>query len=102
MVADGREAVEVEEDSVRASVHDSVIHDAHIDHVDPSFPGIIAHVFYRTEEGESVQAHVLIDGNHRAARCLREGRPYHAYLLTEEESRAILLLGGESSSEPDA
>jgi hypothetical protein len=34
---------------------------------------------------------VLIDGNHRAARCLRDGLPFRAHLLTEAESEAVLL-----------
>src|SRR5207237_659990 len=72
LVGDGREPVELEEDSVRASVSHSLIHDGHIDHVNPSIPGIIAYLSYLTPEGDEVKAHLLIDGNHRAARCLRE------------------------------
>ncbi len=91
LVADGREPVELEEESVRESVRYSRIDDEHVSHVDPSIPGIIAHLFYVTEEGEEIQAQLLIDGNHRAARSLRDGRPYFAYLLSPAESRAILL-----------
>jgi hypothetical protein len=98
LVADGREPVEVDEESVRVSVKESEIHPQHVDHVDPTIPGIIAHVFYPTEDGEEVHAHLLIDGNHRAARCLRDGLPYFAYVLSEEESRAILML---SPDRPD-
>src|SRR5438105_15346898 len=64
LVADGREPVELEDDSVRASVEHSDIDDEHVDHVDTTHPGIIAHLFYRTIDGEEVQAHLLIDGNH--------------------------------------
>jgi hypothetical protein len=95
LVADGREPVELEEESVRDSVRYSRICKEHINHVDPSEPGIIAHLFYRTEDGERIHAHLLIDGNHRAARSLRDGRPYHAYLLSEEESQDILLRSPE-------
>lgn len=91
IVQDGREALEIEEESVRESVEASEIHEMHIAHVDPSIPGIIAHLFYRTPEGETIRAHLLIDGNHRAARCLQDQRPFEAYLLTEEESEAVLL-----------
>ena len=91
IVADGREPVELEDECVRQSVAHSDIDDEHVDHVDTSRPGIIAHLFYRTIDGEEVQAHLLIDGNHRAARCLKEQRPYYAYLLSEDESRSIII-----------
>ena len=97
---DGREPVEVDEESVRVSVKESEIHAAHVDHVDPTIPGIIAHVFYPTEEGEELHAHLLIDGNHRAARCLRDGLPYFAYVLTEGESRQILLKAPHLEPQP--
>jgi hypothetical protein len=91
LVADGRDAVEVDDDSVRYCVDTNRIHKHHVAHVDPKFPGIIAHVFFTNPDGGTAQGHVLIDGNHRAARCLREKRPFFAYVLTEEESKAILL-----------
>ncbi|MEQ8210784.1 MAG: hypothetical protein RH917_13235 [Lacipirellulaceae bacterium] len=91
MVQDGREPVEVEEESVRLSVENSRIDRDHVSHVDPTKPGIISHVFCHADDGEEIHAHVLIDGNHRAARCLELGKPYFAYILTEEESKEILL-----------
>ncbi len=91
LATDGREPVEVEEESVRLSVRDSEMDEAHVGHVDPRFPGIIAHVQYQDEGGQMLRGHVLIDGHHRAARCLREGRPFLAYLLTEAESEAVLV-----------
>jgi len=91
IVSDGREPVEVEEDSVRASVAECDLDEFHLPHVDPTIPGIIAHIHYPTSHGRIVKAFVLIDGHHRAARCLKDGLPYHAYLLDEEESVAILL-----------
>jgi hypothetical protein len=101
IAADGREAVEVEEESARASVEESELDVRHVDHVNPTIPGVIAHIHYRLDDGEVVKAYVLIDGHHRAARCLRDGVPFLAYLLTEEESKAILLRGAElSSAEP--
>ncbi len=91
MVADGRAPVEVEDDSVRLSMDGLRLVSEHIDHVNPEFPGIIAHVCFTDPSSEVLRGHVLIDGNHRAARCLRDGRPFRAHLLTEEESEAILL-----------
>src|SRR5690349_17755266 len=84
LAADGREPVEVEEESVRASVESSELDECHVPHVDASIPGLIAHVWFPDPGGEVMHGHVLIDGHHRAARCLQEGRPFQAYLLSEE------------------
>src|SRR5947209_4840932 len=89
LVQDGREPVELEEESARDAVAESELDEAHVGHVDTDIPGIIAHVHYQGDDGEALHGHVLIDGHHRAARCLREGRPVFAYLLTEEESRDV-------------
>ena len=91
LVADGREPVEVEDECVRDWLVDSVLHEQHFDHVDPRFPGILAHVWFDDGTAEH-HGHALIDGNHRAARCLRDHRPFFAHLLTEAESRAVLTL----------
>lgn len=91
LAQDGREPVEVEEESVRLSVEESHVHEEHVAHVNGTEPGVIAHVRYCRHEGTEFRGHVLIDGHHRAARCLQEGRPYFAYLLTEEESESVLL-----------
>ncbi len=88
---DGREPVELDEEDVRHSLNDCRIHQQHVKHVDPSIPGIIAHIYFVTEEGEQLHGHRLIDGHHRAARCLQLGRPYRVYLLSEQESIDILL-----------
>ena len=88
--SDGRDTVELDPGDVRSSVAESDINDEHIDHVDPSIPGIVAHVIFQDSSGELLNGHVLIDGHHRAARCLREGRPFEVYLLTEEESVATM------------
>jgi hypothetical protein len=32
---------------------------------------------------------ILIDGSHRAAMALRDGRDFSAYLLTEQEQRSV-------------
>ena len=94
-VQDHRAPVEVEEESVRQSVEWSVIHPEHIGHVKTQYPGIITHVWYPQPNGEELHGHLLIDGNHRAARCLELGIPFFAHVLTEEESRRILLKSPE-------
>lgn len=91
IVDDGREPVEVDEESVRYAVETSDLTAEHVALVDLDRPGIIAHVSYTTNEGETIKGHLLIDGNHRAARCLKLGRPFFAYVLTEEESEMILV-----------
>ncbi|MBX7102853.1 MAG: hypothetical protein K1X57_02150 [Gemmataceae bacterium] len=88
--SDGRETVEVDDESVRTSLDRSEYDECHVDHVDPTIPGIIAHVWCTDDDGEEVHGHLLIDGHHRAARCLRDGLPFNAYLLTEEESRTVV------------
>ncbi len=91
IVLDGREPVELDEADIRYCVDNSRIHEHHVPHVDTRYPGIIAHLFHTAENGEQVHGHLLIDGNHRAARCLQLGIPYQVYLLTEAESTQVLV-----------
>ena len=93
IVADGRTPVELDPADVRYSVDMSRIYPQHVKHVDPKFPGIIAHVWGPGENGSWLHGHLLIDGHHRAARCLELGIPYFVHLLTEQESEEILLRG---------
>jgi hypothetical protein len=89
-IADGREAVELEDEDVRFSLKKCRISKKHTRHVDTSIPGIVAIVFATTKEGKQVSGHRLIDGHHRAARCLDLGIPYRVYVLNEQESIEIL------------
>jgi hypothetical protein len=91
LVRDGREPVELEEESVRYCVDTTDLIKEHVGHVNPDRPGIIAHVTYTTADGEVIHGHALIDGNHRAARCLELSRPFFVYLLSEEESERIVV-----------
>src|SRR5206468_4322092 len=88
-------------DSVRSSIEQSQVCEEHVAHVDPAEPGLIAHVWCQAGDDAEIHGHILIDGNHRAARSLRENRPFFAYVLSEEESRAILLPNPESSGGSD-
>lgn len=90
IVADGREPFELDEPGVRACVESCEVDERHVLHVDPTIPGIVAHVWKRDAAGVLVRGHRLIDGHHRAARCLLEGRPCLAYVLDETESRRVL------------
>jgi hypothetical protein len=89
IVLDGRAAVELEPDDVRFSVDVCRIYPEHLDHVDTQYPGIIAHYWYPLPDGTVGHGHLLIDGHHRAARCLRDQLPYYVHILSEEESRAV-------------
>jgi len=91
IVQDGREPVELDPDDTRYSVDISRIYPEHLPHVNTKYPGIIAHVFYQQPDGEVLHGHLLIDGHHRAARCLELGVPFFVHLLSESESRQILL-----------
>ena len=90
ILSDGREPVEMDADDIQYSLDRCEINEGHIDHVDPTIPGIVTHVFVPDQEGNVHHATRLIDGHHRAARCLRDGLPYFVRVLTEEESVRIL------------
>ena len=91
MVRDGRRSVELDPDDTRHSVDISRIYPQHLSHVNTRFPGIVAHVWYQQADGEILHGTLLIDGHHRAARCLQLGKPFRVYVLSEDESRAIML-----------
>ncbi|MBX7106554.1 MAG: hypothetical protein K1X57_20935 [Gemmataceae bacterium] len=90
LIDDGREPIELDETTMLENIESSELDECHIAHVDPTVPGILAHIWYRDESGMYVHDRLLIDGHHRAARCQREGRPFAVYVLDETESRAIL------------
>lgn len=91
IVGDGREPREIEDESVQWCIDTTRIYPQHVAHVDTRYPGIIAHVFYPLPDGTEAHGHLLIDGNHRAARCAQLKKPFFAFILTEAESRRILL-----------
>ncbi|MBI2478111.1 MAG: hypothetical protein HYV60_05530 [Planctomycetia bacterium] len=92
LVQDGNhEVMELEPEDVEYSVGRCQVNEGHLAHVDPSIPGIVAHIFFPDDNGKLVHGHRLIDGHHRAARCLQLGIPYPIYVLSEEESLKILM-----------
>lgn len=93
IVQDGRDRVELTPDDVKYSVDMSRIYPQHLEHVDTKYPGIIAHVWGPGKGGRWLHGHLLIDGHHRAARCLQLGLPYFVYLLSEAESETVLIRG---------
>lgn len=56
--------------------------EAHLGHVDPALPGICTRRFGGV---------ILLDGIHRAVRCVAEGRGFPAYELSYEDSLKCLV-----------
>ena len=56
--------------------------ETHLPHVNPDVAGIL---------GQRFSGAVLLDGVHRAVRCLREKRDFYAYILTQEETLSCLV-----------
>jgi hypothetical protein len=82
IVADGRTALPVSPEMLRAFVGMNEFDLDHLFHVDPSRPGIFIRRF---------GAPILLDGTHRAVRCFAKRRPFHAFELSYEESLECLL-----------
>lgn len=93
----GRELFELDEDDVAASIDRCEINEQHVAHVNPDIPGIVAHVYFRDDDGTVVHGHRLIDGHHRATRCVQLNQPFQVYVLTEQESIDILIRAPEGS-----
>jgi hypothetical protein len=93
LVSDGRQPIELEPDDVRYSVDISRIYPQHLPHVSTEYPGIIAHIWGPGKNGSWLKGHLLIDGHHRAARCLQLGISYKVHILTPKESEQVLVYG---------
>jgi hypothetical protein len=91
-VRDGNhEVMELEPEDVVYSVGRCEVNEGHLAHVVPSIPGIVAHIYFPNDDGQLVHGHRLIDGHHRAARCLQHGIPFPIYALSQKESVKILM-----------
>jgi len=93
MTADGRAALPVSEEMLRAFVGMNEFDFEHLFHVDPSLPGIFIRRF---------GAPILLDGTHRAVRCFANHQPFHAFELSYEESLECLLQQRISSKDAAA
>jgi hypothetical protein len=99
---DGRERVELDRDDVLFAVDTSRIYIEHVPHVQTRFPGIIARVRCTTNEGKTLEGDLMIDGHHRAAKCLQDGKPFQVVRLTVEETDAILITRPDLGFKPPA
>lgn len=87
---DGRKPVELDRSDVLHAVDTARIYIEHIPHVRLGHPGIIARVRCTGVDGSTIEGDLLIDGHHRAAKSLQLGVPYLVYLLTVDETDAVL------------
>ena len=79
---DGREAEYVDPSQIAQMLQANQVNPMHLDHVDPTIPGIACVMEYAEDRRPVI---CLIDGCHRAARCLRDNVPFYIYTLTEQE-----------------
>lgn len=82
IVADGRAALPVSPETLRAFAGMNEFDFDHLLHVDPSRPGIFIRRF---------GAPMLLDGTHRAVRCFARHRQFRAFELSYEESVECLV-----------
>jgi hypothetical protein len=83
IAADGRRPVLVPPDALAPFLEASHYEEAHLPHVDLAAPGIL---------GQRFSGLFILDGVHRAARCLHEQRDFHACVLTQQETLSCLVL----------
>jgi hypothetical protein len=83
IAADGRRPQPVPADTLAQLLASSHYENAHLPHVDPAVPGIL---------GQRFSGLFILDGVHRAARCLHEQRAFHAHLLSQQETLSCLVL----------
>lgn len=91
IVSDGREVMELEKEDVEHALKWAHIYRPHLDHVDTRYPGIIAHYWYKDQNGEILHGHVLIDGHHRAAKVFEANQNFYVQVLSEEESKRVTM-----------
>jgi len=82
IVADGRAALPVSPETLRAFAGMNEFNLDHMLHVDLSRPGIFIRRF---------GAPILLDGTHRAIRCFAKQKQFYAFELSYEESVECLL-----------
>ena len=82
IVADGRAALPVSPETLRAFAGMNEFDVEHLLHVDPSRPGIFTRRF---------GAPILLDGTHRAVRCFARHQQFRAFELSYEESVECLV-----------
>jgi hypothetical protein len=93
IVTDGRTAVPISAGTVLRLLAVNEHDVAHLPHVDPGTPGILALRFGGL---------VLLDGIHRAACCIRDNKSFRAYMLDHEESQTCIVREDINARDPEA
>lgn len=83
IAAGGRRPVLVPADALAPLLEASHYEEGHLPHVGPDSPGIL---------GQRFTGLFILDGVHRAVRCLHEQRDFHACVLTQQETLSCLVL----------
>ena len=83
IISDSRRPELVSVNALTGLVADTEYDHAHMAHVDAGKPGIL---------GQRFSGLFLLDGMHRAARCLQEKRDFYAFALSQEETLSCLVL----------
>src|SRR5262249_9351923 len=83
IIFDGRRPELVSVESLTRLLAATEYDHAHVAHVDAGKPGIL---------GQRFSGLFLLDGVHRAARCLQEKRDFWAFALSQEETLSCLVL----------
>lgn len=83
IVSDGRRPEFLPREALAPLLAASRYEEAHLAHVDPARAGIL---------GQRFSGFFLLDGVHRAARCLQQGKDFHVFVLTPEETLSCLVL----------
>lgn len=81
--SDGRTPQLAPADALALLLPSTHYEEAHLLHVNPDVPGIL---------GQRFSGAFLLDGVHRAVRCLREKKDFYAYILTQEETLSCLVV----------
>ena len=79
---DGRPAIAIPESTLQRMAAVNEYSSVHLAHVDPDKPGIMVQRFGGL---------VLLDGIHRAVRCLKEDKAFRACMLNYQESLTCLV-----------
>jgi hypothetical protein len=93
IVAHGRTAIPISTATVLRLLAVNEYDVAHLPHVDPGKPGILALRFGGL---------VLLDGIHRAACCIRDNKSFSAYMLDHEESQSCIVREDIAARDPGA
>lgn len=107
IVMDGRQPEWIQgEENIQPYIDNHEMCTTHIDHVPGAKPGLLIEINLTVAEtGGPDQISFFIDGHHRLAQALRDGRPFFFYALTPEESARVCtqdqfaLLGDELTKE---